>query len=133
MLIDDIVAALVAGGYGQTTDEKSDWRIRALYLQANPDRSICVYPAGGAPPETGMSVGYPTIQIRVRGAEDDAQAVMQKEQDIFTFLQAGNAPIQLGTGYVYCYAIQSAPIPMGQDENRRPSVVRNYRLMKTPA
>ena len=128
-LIDDIIAALATAGLGQTTSDTADWRLRGAYLQQGPDRSICVYAAGGKAPEPGQPVTYPSIQIRVRGAPNDYAAVAAKEEAIFQFMQSGNAPAQFGAGYVYCYAQQSAPMPLGQDENRRPSVVRNYRLM----
>jgi len=132
-VLDDIAAALVTADLGQDTDETQDWMVRVGYLQETPDRSICVYFAGGPPPETAIPVGYPRVQVRVRGAPNDFNVVQQKEQAIFTFLHAGNAQSQFGTDYVYCYAQQSAAMPLGQDENRRPSLARNYKLMKSPA
>lgn len=132
-VLDDISAAMVTAGLGQIADETADWMIREGYLQAGPDRSICLYAAGGPPPETGLAVGYPGVQVRVRGKANDYDAVQQKEAAIFAFLHAGNAPIQFGTGYVFCYAKTSAPLPMGQDENRRPALVRNYSIMRSPA
>lgn len=130
MILDDVIAALVAANIGQVTGN-GDWRLRAGYLQAEPDRSICVYEAGGMPPEAGQPVDYPKIQIRVRGNEDDYQVVRQKLQDIYNLLHSCDAPTVLGPTYVYCYAIQSGPLPLGQDENRRPELVWNFRLMKT--
>lgn len=131
MIADDIMATLVAAGLGQNTASNSDWMIRVGYMQAGPDKTICIQEAGGRPPETGQQVQYPTIQIRVRGAGDGYQDMRDKEQAIFNFLHAGNAPVDIGGNYVYCFALSSSPVPMGQDGNRRPSVVRNYRLMRT--
>lgn len=128
--VDVIADALVAAGLAQDVDASKDWQIRVGYLQAAPNRSICVYPAGGRPPESGPAVDYPNIQVRVRGEANDYDAVQKKELAIYLFLHAGNAPIQFGSDWVYCYAMQSEAIPLGQDENRRPSLVRNYRIMK---
>lgn len=126
----DIADALVAAGLGiQQTNEAADWMMRIGYMQASPDRSVCVYTAGGQAPETGMPAGYPNFQIKVRGNKDDYAAVEAMETAIYRFLHAGNAPVQFGATWVYCYAIQSAPLPLGQDENRRPALCRNYRTM----
>lgn len=129
MIIDDVLAALVTAGIGQITSDTADWRLRGGYLQALPDRSICIYEAGGPPPEAGQPAQYPKIQIRARGTEDDYVAIRQKMQDIFNLLHSCNAPAVLGPGYVYCYAAQSGPLPLGQDENRRPELVWGFRLM----
>lgn len=129
-VLDDIAASLVAANLGQQESEIADWFIRVGYIQDKPDRSICLYFAGGAPPETALKVGYPNIQVRVRGNSNDFNAVQQKEDAIFCFLHANDAPVRIGEDYVFCYAQQSAPISMGQDENRRPALVRNYRIMK---
>lgn len=128
-VLDDVVTALVAQSLGQTSSEAADWFIRTGYMQDTPDRSICVYFAGGRPPETRARAAYPNVQIRVRGMPNDFNAVQQKEDAIFCFLHAGDAPDDIGLNYVYAYAQQSAPISMGQDEKRRPALVRNYRLM----
>jgi hypothetical protein len=132
-VLDDIAAALVTAELGQDTTESADWMIRVGYLQEAPDRSICIYFAGGAPPETAIPVGYPKVQVRVRGQANDFNAVQEKEAAIFAFLHAGNAQIQFGGDYVYCYAQQSAPMSLGQDENRRSNLARNYKLMRSPA
>lgn len=133
MILDDIIAALVAAGLGQSDDSAADWMIYGNYMQATPAKAICVYTAGGPPPETRTPADYPNIQIKVRGAADGFEEMAAKEEAIYLFLQAGDAPAQFGDAYVYCYAIQSSPIPMGQDENRQPAAVRNYRFMKARA
>lgn len=130
-ILEDVIAALATAGIGQVTDDAADWRLRAGYIQANPDRSLCVYEAGGLPPEAGQPVDYPKFQVRGRGAPDDYLALRQKMQDVYNLLHACNAPVLLGSTYVYCYAMQSGPLPLGQDENRRPSMAWNFRIMKT--
>jgi hypothetical protein len=127
---DEIAAAVVKAGLAQDASETADWRIRIGYIQDAPNRSICIYLSGGRPPEPGLPVDYPNIQIRVRGNPDDAQAVINQENSIFKLLHANFESTTVGIDVVYLYAVQSAPMSLGQDENRRPSYVRNYRLMK---
>lgn len=132
MILDDIAAALIAAvpPLGQKTASSTDWFIYEGYMQEAPDRAICIYQAGGRPPETGQPVDYPTIQIKVRGQANDYQAVQAQEAAIYKLLHATAAPILLGSAYVYCYAVQSGPLSLGQDTNRRPMLARNYRVMQ---
>lgn len=129
MIADDIMTALVTATLGQIANGANDWMIRIGYMNKDPNRSISINYAGGRPPEASAGVGYPNIQIKVRGNTDDGQAVLAKELAIYNFLHGVNAPAVIGAGYVYCLAIQSGPMPLGYDENRRPSYCRNYRIM----
>lgn len=130
MLLDDIEAAIVTAGLGQNSADATDWFIFKGYMQEAPDRAICLYVAGGLEPLAGQPVDYPTVQIRVRGGVDDYDATQQKEDAIFKLLHDCNASVMIGSVYVYLIAMQSTPIPMGQDTNRRPALIRNYRIMK---
>lgn len=127
MVGDWIASALVGAGIG-TDVENADWQVFVGYMQATPDRAICVYETPGEAPLERWAIDYPSFQIKVRGKPDDYDAVRQKFQDIFLALHANESNI--GTVFVYCYARQSSPTPMGQDENRRPSLVWNFRTMK---
>lgn len=130
-LLDDVSAAMVADGIGHVTPaDGTDWMIYQGYLQAAPDRAICLTETPGKPPEPGLELDYPGLQVRVRGKADDYQAARAKMQAIFLFLHANNEVVTLGGAYVYCYATQSGPIPLGQDENRRPHLAWNFKLMK---
>ena len=128
-LIADVGAALVTAGLIQDSDDAADWRLRLGYMQAAPDRSVAIYPTPGRAPEAGTPADYPGIQVKVRGNPDDYQAVEAKERAIYLFLHDGD-PTLIGTGTVYCFAVQSEALPMGQDENRRPALTRNYRFMR---
>lgn len=127
--LDDIATALVTAGIGQITSNATDWFIFRGYFQDAPDRAICLYETPGVPPEEGLAIEYPGLQVRARGTLDDYQAARLKMQEIFDFLHGGEAAI--GAAYVYFYAVQSGVIPMGQDANRRPHIVQNYRSMRS--
>lgn len=125
MILDDIEYALQQASVG--------WSIYKGYMPDEPDNLIVVYETGGQPPDQSDSpFDFPSIQVRVRGPREDYQSARSKIQECFNALHAkqitvvGVSPVKK---YVYCYAIQSGPIPMGRDTNTRPELVWNFQLM----
>ncbi len=92
------------------------------------DQAICLYETPGTDPDPAWNVIYPSLQVVCRGAPDDFTAVRQKIQDIFAALHGADG--LLGSPFVYFYAKQSAPIPLGRDERRRLSLAWNFRSMR---
>lgn len=132
-LLDDIGNALIAAGL--VTTGSGDWKLMLGYLQDIPDRAVAVYEAPGGAPEQRWAIDYPDFQIRVRGRENDYPAVRAKLQAIFDLLHAGEAAINTtvsptGGEFVYVYAISSGPVPLGNDEKRRPHLSQRYRTLK---
>lgn len=124
-LADDITAALDAAG---VTGGSTGWTAQRWHMQDTPDQAVAVYETGGGVPEERLALDSPGFQIRVRGAADDFRSPRQKLLDVFNALHSQEANI--GGAYVFVYAVQSGPIPMGMDEKRRPEFVQNYRVMK---
>jgi hypothetical protein len=141
LLLDDVSAALVAAGVGQIAQGTgTDWMIyQNSMLDSEPqnpktvsDNAICIYETPGRPPDTYLTINYPGFQVRVRGADGNYKAVRQKIEDAFTALHdTTNQVSNLGSGYVYCYAVGSAPMTLGLDEKRRSSLVWNFRASQT--
>ena len=137
-LLDEVAAQLIAQGAGVAAGSGADWTVFIGYLQDQPDRAICLYESPGEVPETNWLIDRPHFQVRVRGKADDYQAVRAQEQKCFLALQSQEAALTAaaqalsppGPTWIYCMAIQSGVIPLGQDEKRRPSVARNYRTMR---
>lgn len=125
--LDDIKAALLTAGV-VTDGAVTDWKIMLGYMQDAPDKAVCIYETGGDAPDPSSALDYPGLQVRVRGEPDGYQEMRAKLQEIFDNLHANE--VSVGTDYVYIYAVQSGPIPMGQDEKRRPHVVQNFRIMR---
>lgn len=88
---------------------------------------LTVYP--GPEPDSRNGWRFPRLQVRVRAA--DAVAAQALDQDAYDVLQA-IGPVTLadpeGTFLQDCYALQSAPQPLGQDANGRHEYTRNYQL-----
>lgn len=130
--LDAIRSAMITAGIGVAANPSAtDWMIYEHFLEdgtPNHDRAIALYETPGLEPLQTWLITYPSFQVVVRGAQDEAAEVRQKQQDIFALLHCGN--VALGTDFVYCFAKQSAPIPMGRDEKRRPKSAWNYRTMR---
>lgn len=92
--------------------------------------AIAVTTYGGPEPDSRNGTEHPRLQVRVRSA--DPNAALDLDRAIFDHLQ-GRAHETLTSGaYLQdCYALQSAPAPMGQDRNGRWEYARNYQLTIT--
>lgn len=131
--VDPLAARLAAAGVGDyATDRALDPAkpaITLLLLPESPDAAAALTPYPGPEPDSREGDEYPRLQVRVRAG--DVLAALDLDRDVFDVLQAvpGMFPITLG-GWVLtdCYALQSEPMPMSQDENGRPEYVRNYQL-----
>ena len=126
--LDGVQAALIAAHVGQKTSSADDWMIYKGDLPDQPDRAICIYETPGRPPLEAWAIDYPSVQLVVRGTVDDYTAVRNKIQDAFNALHAQETAI--GAAFVYFYAINSGPLPMGKDEKRRISLAWNFRSMR---
>ena len=124
-ILDDIGAQLtsddVVGGV-------TGWTLFKSYQPKSPDKTITIYETGGPEPDQTPGTGYdfPTFQVRGRGAEFGYEALRSKMQDVFNSIN--NATI---SGYVYIFAVDSGPIPLGYDkEDNRPQLTWNFKTMK---
>ena len=125
--LDKIRAALIANNIGQV-NSANPWPIFVGYMQDGPpvnDQAICLYETPGGVPLEAWAIVYPSVQVVVRGAPSGYTEARQKIQDIFTLLHGLDGA--LSDQFVYFYAKQSAPISMGQDERKRPSMAWNFR------
>ncbi len=127
MVGDWIADSLVSQGVGSNV-EGTDWQVFVGYLQDAPDRAICVYETPGEAPLEAWAIDYPGFQVRVRGAPDGYAEAREKMHQIFLALHANETAI--GSVFVYCYARNSSPTPLGNDTNRRPGMSMNFRTMK---
>jgi len=131
MLLEDIEAKLVAAGVvGGTTG----WAFFKSFIPDSPDKAIVAFETGGEPPDyQGGAFVYPRFQIRVRGGARGYQAARVKWQEAFEVLHDGtliDGNSSPPGAYVFCFAIQSGPIPLGDDGNDRPSLAVNFRTMR---
>lgn len=130
MLLDDIAAALESAGVAGGT---SGWGLYKGILPDKPDKAVALYETAGDVPSSALALDFPGLQVRVRGPRrrDDAApytAARAKIQEVFDALHAQEA--RLGSGYVFIYAVNSGPLPMGYDANDRLHLSLNFRISR---
>lgn len=141
--LDAVQASLLAAAIGQITNSKDPWMIYVGAMQdsditgaPNPaihDQAICLYETPGRPPLEKWEIDYVAFQLRVRSLPDGYTAARQKIQECFLQLHATESALNAFSGadqWVYCYAVQSGPLSLGMDKNRRISLVWNFRAMR---
>jgi len=133
-LYDDVLNYLAAEGL---IDGSTGWAGKAAYMPATPNKLICVFETPGEPPESKkdgsdeQEYDLPGFQIRGRGEAFGYDALRAKMQEIFLALHGSSlSPSSGDPGYVYVFAVQSGPMPMGYDDNSRPGLTWNYRCMR---
>jgi hypothetical protein len=95
-------------------------------LPPDPQDAVRIQSAGGPP--ASMTHGYdtPSFQIIVRGGSD-AREPHARAMDIYDALHGLRYhELPDGTFLVWCAADQSAPVPLGRDENRRHQFSLNF-------
>jgi hypothetical protein len=103
------------------------WTVGYEFMPDSPDKVILITGTGGPAPHgwSGVDEYYPTFQVRGRG--DTPTDTKNKLKSIYDVLHKKiNLTID-GTEYKYILAIQSSPIFIGQDTNRRHEYTQNYR------
>jgi hypothetical protein len=72
---------LVAAGIGQFGGN-SDWSIRIGRSKDSPDRGITIYDGPGQPPEPGLDINRPSVEISIRGGQNDYVEAYTKAEAI---------------------------------------------------
>ena len=128
-LLDDILSFLDSQG---VSGGATEWITKVSFLPNEPDKIISIYESPGSEPVTVTDpdddesiVTYPNFQVRVRGDVQEYQEARAKMEEVFRTLH--NASI---AGYVYIKALQSGPLPLGNDGNDRPEMAMNFKVME---
>lgn len=131
-LLDQIINKLTTDGIiGGSTG----WVGQKSLLTPEPDKLVVVYDTGGLPADIVKSsetkYDQPTFQVRVRSTAFDYQGARDKMQDVFNSLHS-NEPVAASGDpkFVYMYCQNSAPLPLGLDDQNRPGMTLNFRCMR---
>jgi minor capsid protein len=134
-LLDDVIDFLEDEGL---VNDSGGWTAFAGTLPPSPDRSVAVFETPGMEPETvkdgSAEVAYdrPGFQVRIRGDEHGYEAMRDRLGAIFRALHGTNlAGVTTGSsGYLQVWAVQSGPMPMGEDHESRPGATWNFRTWR---
>ena len=126
---EDIRAYLIAEGIGTSAT------VKTRFMQEKPDYLIVIYGTGGSPPTLALGADRiaernPSLQIVVRGVPDDHDTPFDTAASIIAKMAEIQTEAINGTTYHFANPLQSEPIPIGKDENRRFRVSCNFMLSK---
>ncbi len=134
-LVTDVLDYLAVQGL---IDEETGWTGAYGYMPSEPDQIIVVFETGGFPaeakPDSSDEQEYdePTFMIMGRGESFGYDALRDKMGDIYRSLHESElSPTSGDPEYVYVYATQSGPFPLGTDEaDNRPRLTWNFRALR---
>ncbi len=126
---EDVRETLVNAG---VVEGATGWKCFIGFLPTSPDKCIVIYETGGQIPEDRFTQRYFSIQVRGRGAFKGLEDLRAKMEQVYQTLHTGdidNPVTSPDNLYVLCNAIQSAPLALGEDENKRPGLTLNFRII----
>lgn len=114
-----------------------DWAVYIGKQPQSPDRCITIYDASGGPPNPRWLLDYPSVQIRIRGGQNDYLVAANKAKEVRDRLlgrESYNAFDGLGDRIVMINAMGDvAFVGWGKDDLVRPEFVFNLRLIIEPS
>lgn len=112
----------------------ADWSVHLSVMPSTPDRAIAIFDTGGTEegPNPKWLLDYRTIQVRVRGKPNDYQTIYAKIAQVKDVLLG--LPAQTVEGDRWCGVTGLGDITfLGRDENDRPELIMNFRIIMEPA
>jgi len=129
---EDIRAYLIAEGVGTSAT------IFSRFMPETPNTLIVIYGTGGSPPTMALGSSRiaqrnPSLQIVVRGEPNDHDTPFDTAESIISKMAEIQTEAINGTVYHFANPLQTEPIPMGKDENKRFRVSCNFLISKDAA
>lgn len=121
---------LVAAGIG-TFNASTGWSIHIGKEPTEPDTAITIYDSGGSPPNPKWLLDYPSVQVRVRGANGGYVAARAKAVDIKNALLGLDSQDIDGDRWVSVTMAGDIGL-IGYDQSNRPLFSLNFRLIIEP-
>jgi len=131
----DIKDLLVTAGVGTfALGTSTDWSINISQeppFPTVPHTAITIYDTGGFAPNARFLLEEPTVQVRIRGNPNDYQAAYLKAQAVKDALLGRPGSTLNGNKYVGIWQ-DSDIISLGNDDNDRPILVANFKIVREP-
>lgn len=97
-----------------------------------PHQQIGFYDAPGQAPDPRWLLDYPAVQVIVRGSPQGYRAAFQKMRDVYDVLLGVNPSVNANGDAVDAITVLATPALIGYDDNDRPSISGNFRLIVRP-
>lgn len=128
-LLDDVKATLITGSIGVSDTASTDeWAIHLGHMPDSQDQVIGIMELPGDQPESNWKIDFPSFQIIVRGKPYEYDIARTKIQDAFNLIH--NEDTVFPSAYVNVLGTTSAPLSLGQDENKRPLLAWTFNVIK---
>lgn len=110
-----------------------DGNVFMSFMPSGPDAALAIFPTGGDPNLSAVPIDMPNVQLMIRGAHEDPVDAKAKAEALYSALNClDNVTLDEGgddeAHVAGITALQSAPIPLGQDDNQRFGFTINLRL-----
>lgn len=97
----------------------ADGNVFIAAMPSTPDVALAVVPTGGYPQPTLAPTDLPTVQLLVRGDQHDPRGGLDLAERIYGALTCLDLVDLDEHRVIGCTALQSAPVALGLDSNRR--------------
>jgi hypothetical protein len=124
---------LVAASVGSATPT-ADWSVHVSKMPPLPNKAIAIFDSGGTGegPNPKWLLDYRTMQVRIRSEPDDYVGAFDKAQQVKDTL-LGLPAQTVGSDVWDGVTILSDITFIGRDDNDRPELSINFRLIIEPA
>lgn len=120
---------LVSAGIGVFASQSAtEWSIRISKMEPKPDKMIAIFDVPGLPPQPGLDINYPALQIVVRGTPAGYVDSYAKAQRIVDELLGRDTETRGGDIWA-SVTMSSDIINLGYDDNERPMWSMNFQLI----
>lgn len=130
----EIVKDLLVSASIGTFNAPTGWSISIAEPSSSPDTNIMVSASGGSSPYPHLLLGFPSVQVVVRGAKSGYKTAREKANAIVNALLGMSSYTDPTSGDVYQSCTQIGEIAyLGQDDNTRPILSMNFSFIVLPA
>lgn len=125
-------ALVIAASVGSDVPSE-DWSVHISKMPEAPNRAIAIFDTGGTePPNPKWLLEYKSIQVRVRGGVSDYTTIYSKISEVKDVLLGLPAQVVGDDRWDGVTGIGDITF-LGRDENDRPELVMNFRIIIEPA
>jgi len=113
-------------------DDALDWDVFYSKKPTTPDNLVICHDTGGFPSNPRFLMDSPTVQIEIRGNKDEYDEAMGIAEEVHELLLGHSQVTINGTLYVGIWSMGRIN-DLGRDDNDRPLLSTNWRMITEPA
>lgn len=127
LILGELALYLDAQALGVYEPDEAGGTIFVEKMPQTPDEAIALFATGGLQASGKHGYDSPTVNVQVRGPENDPLAALAKAEAVYGALQGlHRATLPGGTRVINCRGLQSYPVSLGRDDNERQGYSINF-------